>query len=227
MNKYKKNNNSVQKQRGFLPYLSTDNEGAIKIVAGGDVQFDSVVRGDPVVSDLKSTSRYQRVLRRILKIIGYKFDIISLRSFPQTLIEETLTEHQKTTTLLYDFSFKDEKDEHSFPFSKIFPILKNADITFVNLETPLAKNCRVVGSYSFLSDPIFGRDLSNAGINVVSIANNHIFNAGEKGFLDTMKNLEDENIEYVGGGKTLRNARTPVIFNVKEAVPQLIINTDT
>jgi len=187
----------------------------IKIVAGGDVQFDSVVRGDPVVSDLKLASRYQRILRRLLDIIGYKLDIISLRSFPQTFIEETFTEHQKTTTLLYDFSFKDEMDKRLFPFSKISPILKNADITFVNLETSLAKNCRVVGSYSFLSDPIFANSLSNAGVDVVSIANNHIFNAGEKGFLDTTKNLEEENIQYIGGGKTLKDARTPVIFDVK------------
>lgn len=75
MNKNKKKNNLVQKQKGFLPYLPTDNEDAIKIVAGGDVQFDSVVIGDPVVSDLKSTSRYQRILRRILEIIGCKCDI--------------------------------------------------------------------------------------------------------------------------------------------------------
>jgi poly-gamma-glutamate synthesis protein (capsule biosynthesis protein) len=187
----------------------------IKIVAGGDVQFDSVVRGDPVVSDLNSTSRYQRILYRILDMIGYEFNIISLRSFPQTFIEKTLTEHQKTTTLLYDFLFKDENDKQSFPFSKISQILKNSDITFVNLETPLAKNCRVVGAYSFLSDPIFARGLSNAGVNLVSIANNHMFNAGEKGLLDTIKHLEDENIKYVGGGKTLKDARTPVIFNVK------------
>lgn len=213
LNKYEKNDNKVQKEREDQTDFSGE-DGVIKIVAGGDVQFDSVVRGDPITSDLKSTSRYQRILRRILEIIGYHINIISLRSFPQTFIDETLTDHQIATTLTYNFSFKDKKDEQSYPFSKIYPILKSGDITFINLETPLSNNCRVVGAYSFLSDPMFARGLSDAGVDVVSVANNHMFNGGEKGFLDTIKNLEKEDIQYVGGGKTLEDARTPVIFEV-------------
>jgi len=214
MKKCKKNSNLVQKQGGFIPLLSTDNEDTIKIVAGGDVHFDLVVRSDPVVSDLKLRHLYQKALHKILQIIGRRFDIIGLQGFPQFFINKAPSEHQRKA-LLYNFSFEDEKDMQSFPLSKIDFILKSADITFVNLETSLAENCRVVGTYSFIGDPIFADSLSNAGIDVVSIANNHIFDAGEKGFLDTINNLEKRNIRYIGGGRNLKDARTAVIFNVK------------
>lgn len=190
----------------------------IKIVAGGDVCFDLVARGDPVSSDLELRSRLQRRVHSILNIIGRKYNIIGLQSFPQYFIDnKALTEHQRND-IFFNFHFKDEKDYILFPFSKICSLLKNADVTFVNLETPLAENCRVIGpwsTWSFISKPIFADSLSNAGVDVVSIANNHIFDVGEKGFLDTIKNLKERGIQYIGGGKDLKDARTPVILNVK------------
>ena len=50
-----------------------------------------------------------------------------------------------------------------------------------------------------------------AGISVVNIANNHTFDAEERGFLDTLRALSLAGIGHVGGGIDLADARKPVI----------------
>jgi poly-gamma-glutamate synthesis protein (capsule biosynthesis protein) len=50
-----------------------------------------------------------------------------------------------------------------------------------------------------------------AGISVVNIANNHTFDAEERGFLDTLRALSLAGIGHVGGGMDLADARKPVI----------------
>jgi poly-gamma-glutamate synthesis protein (capsule biosynthesis protein) len=49
--------------------------------------------------------------------------------------------------------------------------------------------------------------MKNSGISLVTLANNHIFDAGESGFNDTLKILKSTGIKYCGGGKNLNEAR--------------------
>jgi poly-gamma-glutamate synthesis protein (capsule biosynthesis protein) len=53
--------------------------------------------------------------------------------------------------------------------------------------------------------------MKNAGIGVVNLANNHTFDAEERGFLDTLRALSLAGIAHVGGGMDLADARKPVI----------------
>ena len=49
-------------------------------------------------------------------------------------------------------------------------------------------------------------------VNVVSLANNHIFDLGCEGFENTIKLLEENNIKYCGAGKNLKDASRPVVI---------------
>src|ERR1700736_6516974 len=54
--------------------------------------------------------------------------------------------------------------------------------------------------------------MRDAGIGLVNLANNHTFDAEERGFLDTLRALSLAGIAHVGGGMDLADARRPVII---------------
>jgi len=91
--------------------------------------------------------------------------------------------------------------DFKFPFIKIAQDLRKADILFGNLEGPIAENGVKVGSiYSFRSDPKVIEGLNYAGFNMLSLANNHMLDYTRTALEETMKNLKDNQIDYVGAG---------------------------
>jgi poly-gamma-glutamate synthesis protein (capsule biosynthesis protein) len=102
--------------------------------------------------------------------------------------------------------------DNSIPFMKIGEFFRDADIGYVNLETPLAKSGRHIGS--FCSSPGFARVLRENNINIVSIANNHSFDAGERGFIETLDVLKGNTIKFVGGGMNIEEARQGEIIRI-------------
>lgn len=104
-----------------------------------------------------------------------------------------------------------------FPFMYVEDILKNADITFGNLEGPVSDKGANVGSkFSFRMDPPVIDSLAMAGFDVVSLANNHMGDWGREAFEDTMRRLQRANVAYAGGGWNSMEAVNPTVFNVRE-----------
>lgn len=91
--------------------------------------------------------------------------------------------------------------DFNFPFLKIKDYLSKADVLFGNLEGPISsKGLRVGSIYSFRFSPTSTLALKNAGFDVVSIANNHMFDYQAVALGDTMVNLQKAGIDYVGAG---------------------------
>jgi poly-gamma-glutamate synthesis protein (capsule biosynthesis protein) len=87
-------------------------------------------------------------------------------------------------------------------------ILKNVDIflhddiSFLNLEGPVSDMGRNVGSkYSFRMNPVVIDVLKNAGVDMVSFANNHVGDYTVDAFTDTMHRLDTAGILYAGAGE--------------------------
>ena len=104
----------------------------------------------------------------------------------------------------------------NYPFEKIAPHVKGADIVYGNLECPLSD--RYEPPYSGIdfvapSETIKGINL--CGFNLFSLANNHITDFGPKVFSDTLELLKANNIQYVGGGMDHQEAHTPLFMDVK------------
>lgn len=73
--------------------------------------------------------------------------------------------------------------------------LKEADITFGNLEGPVSDIGKNLGNlYSFRMHPAVIPALKEAGFNVLSVANNHAGDWGEEAFADTLRRLTNDNI---------------------------------
>ena len=86
-----------------------------------------------------------------------------------------------------------------YPFRNVSSYLRDSDITMVNLENPITKNCqRTVGGYTFCTTPEIARGLSYSGVDIVNLANNHTLNYGKDGFSETQKYLGQMGIKYVG-----------------------------
>jgi poly-gamma-glutamate capsule biosynthesis protein CapA/YwtB (metallophosphatase superfamily) len=89
---------------------------------------------------------------------------------------------------------------------KVTPLLQNADITFGNLEGPLVEGGvtgkKGANSYAFRTPPRYGRYLKEAGFDVLSVANNHANDFGERGRNTTCKTLEDLGIAHAGKDKS-------------------------
>lgn len=114
-----------------------------------------------------------------------------------------------------------------YPFLETADFLKSADITFGNLEGPISARGTNVGSiYSFRSDPRAIEGLLYAGFDVLSIANNHIWDYGADAVRDTLVVVKNVGIGVVGGGTNYQEAHTPVIKEVKGAKVAFLGYTD-
>lgn len=99
----------------------------------------------------------------------------------------------------------------SFPFKNVLPLFHEADITFGNLEGPLSNEGRPIKKSSLAMSSIAIRALTEAGFNVVSLANNHVFDYGARAFHRTVELLEQNGIGHTGAGSNITEARLPAV----------------
>lgn len=112
---------------------------------------------------------------------------------------------------------KEGKEDFKFPFLKTAPYLKEADILFGNLESVISDKGKKVGSiYSFRANPESIDGLEYAGFDVLSVANNHVFDYDREAFEDSLERLKRAGIAYVGGGFSEKEACSPVIKEIKK-----------
>lgn len=106
--------------------------------------------------------------------------------------------------------------DYKYPFEDTSGLLQKADITFGNLETPLLSGPPVyTPSMIFRADPECAPALSWAGFDVLSLANNHIMNKGQKGLENTLELLKQEEILGVGAGRDFGEAHQYKIIERK------------
>jgi len=82
-------------------------------------------------------------------------------------------------------------------FSTVRPWLAEADLTFANLESPLTTAPQVSSGYDLRTLPAAVDAFRTAGFDVVSLANNHAFDAGEPGLAETVATLDAAGITGV------------------------------
>lgn len=119
-----------------------------------------------------------------------------------------------------EYMIKNEGDgDFRFPFLKIAEDLKGVNLLFGNLEGPISDKGIKVGSiYSFRNDPKTIEGLTFAGFDVISLANNHVFDYGREALEDTFLRLKTAGIDYVGAGFNEGEAygeSTPVIKEIE------------
>lgn len=93
-----------------------------------------------------------------------------------------------------------DKYGKDYPYELTKDVLKGSDITFANLECPLTDMGTPVKGNGILfkasTENAFA--LKNAGFDILNISNNHIMDYGDAGRDETIRSLNDNNIEYTG-----------------------------
>lgn len=92
-----------------------------------------------------------------------------------------------------------QRRDFKWPYLKIADVLKNADITFINLETPLIKNCPITQEgMIFCGDSRNVEGLVYAGVDIASLANNHAADFGLGAIKETKELLGSNGILVTG-----------------------------
>lgn len=99
------------------------------------------------------------------------------------------------------------------PLSRVARLLRRADITIGNLESPLSdggtRNAKK--DVTFRGDPRAISGLSASGFDLLSIANNHVLDYGPDALADTCAALDDAGIAHAGAGKNQAAAWKPAV----------------
>lgn len=102
-------------------------------------------------------------------------------------------------------------------FEYVDLLTNSTDISFGNLEYAITNsNIRDdITKLSLKSSCSATREISEAGFDIVSLANNHIMDFGERGLNDTIDCIKSLNLSYVGAGKNSYDAKEMKIITVK------------
>ncbi len=114
-------------------------------------------------------------------------------------------------TLLYQQGFE-------YPFSATLDLLRAADLVVVNLEAPVTERLEpfaLYKRYSYRVAPAALPALRWAGVDVVSLANNHLLDYGPEGLRDTLAHLRAAGLAAVGAGRDVAEARRGAVLHVR------------
>jgi hypothetical protein len=95
------------------------------------------------------------------------------------------------------------EDDFSSTYREIVPALRGYDLVVGNLEFPVDPDSPIgppPDEIRFNGSPAHVREISRAGIDLVTTANNHSFDMGLKGALSTLEVLETEGVQSFGTG---------------------------
>ena len=95
-------------------------------------------------------------------------------------------------------------------------LLNGADITMVNEEFPFGTGGVAMEDkqYTFRVNPSYVAAFGDMGVDVVSLANNHILDYGPQALEETFAVLDDAGIRYAGAGEDKARAMEPQIIEV-------------
>src|SRR2546430_5534547 len=101
-----------------------------------------------------------------------------------------------------------------YPFLALRDSLAAADITFGNLESPIAPESSAAPDSEsvFTAPPVAAAALARAGFDIVSTANNHACDGGPAAAEETMRQLTRAGVRFVGSGFGRDMAEQPVIL---------------
>lgn len=140
------------------------------------------------------------------------FQPSQLTSFSQlwetapTQVATMPTQHVRTLIVTGDVLTARDVNSHvrqlqdfTWPWLKTAERLKQADVTYINLETPLTENCPTrIDGMVFCGDLRHVEGLQFAGVDVANLANNHMGNFNQAGVDSTVQALNAVGIATPG-----------------------------
>lgn len=110
-----------------------------------------------------------------------------------------------------------ENGIHDCISPELIQAMRDADIMCINNEFTFSTRGAPLKNkvYTFKAHPSKAGILKDIGVDIVSLANNHVYDYGEESLVDTMATLKEAGIKYVGAGHNLAEAMEPVYFEIQ------------
>jgi hypothetical protein len=119
-----------------------------------------------------------------------------------------------------DISFEGpEADSPSLEcFADVADRLRQADLAVANLECALTGTGRdgIPGKCTLRGSPAWAQVLMEAGVGLVTLANNHVMDFCREGLFETMEALRQAGIGFVGAGRNRDEACAPLILDIAQ-----------
>jgi poly-gamma-glutamate capsule biosynthesis protein CapA/YwtB (metallophosphatase superfamily) len=113
------------------------------------------------------------------------------------------------------------------PLAAVRPVLQEADLVVVNLETPTARGGKEADKdIIFNADPVLLERLAAAGVHVVNLANNHALDLGAAALAETVRRAEDAGLAVVGAGADAEAAWAPAVVEAGDRRVAVLGMTD-
>ncbi len=136
-------------------------------------------------------------------------DIVSFSAVGDIMAHDNLQEYLLSTPQGYNSMFKYTKE-----------YFLDDDFTFANLEVPIHDGMPIAGYPQFNAKKELLDAMESAGIDILSLANNHSFDKGYEGMTETVKGVKKHNFIFSGVGENPSESREVVYFtknNIKFA----------
>ena len=113
--------------------------------------------------------------------------------------------------VMQDYIGQGEKLENNIA-PELIKMMRDADVCFVNNEFAYSDRGKPLENkmYTFRASPERASMLQELGVDIAGLANNHVYDFGAEAMEDTFLALNQIGIDYVGAGRNLEEAMTPV-----------------
>ena len=133
-------------------------------------------------------------------------DKISIALIGDVMLDRTVGKH-----------FFSKPDD--FKLESIAEILKKYDLVLANLENPVGTegvpHPKQDPNVAFCCHPDTLNVLKNLGVNIVTLANNHMLDYGERTLSDTLAHVDNAELMRLGAGENYEDANRPLILTIK------------
>ena len=117
-----------------------------------------------------------------------------------------------------------------YPWGDTLTLLKSSDLTLINLECVIATDgkpwTRTPKVFFFRADPQVVEVLKVAGVDYVSLANNHSMDFQEDAMLEMIQILDNNVIAHSGAGRNIDDAMRPAFLEAKRIKIGVVSFTD-
>ena len=105
-----------------------------------------------------------------------------------------------------------------YPWGDVLPLVREADLSLVNLECVIAKSGEPFTPprvFYFKADPQAIEVLTQAGVDYVTLSNNHALDFQAPALLETIRHLDEQGIAHAGAGSNTEEASQYALLKAK------------
>src|SRR6185436_9986353 len=210
---------------------TSDSEGWFKLPSQGVPEWISV-NSSGFISRTRAASPSSPVLFRLTPDDGKTivFHFVGDTMFGRRFFDPNADDFTADGPL----PLKPTVGDHMKLLAPVQPLLENADFTVVNLETTLSEQpyfsqagprpveFHPTANSVYASSTNAVMALKQAGVDIVDLGNNHMYDLLEPGLDTTLTTLDQTQVLHFGAGKGEASAWAPLILNTKGQTIALI-----